>query len=221
MRLPIDEAVEFMKAAAKKSYGKKGDAVVQMNWKAIDAGVDAVHKVNVPESWHNPAPDAAPKALKGPDALLSIPLGNHNSGAALLVSRSTLLPLAVDVAFKGRNRQAVAVHTADGLHDVADLLDQCIQCNQCAFVCSHATIRPFCLTADEAANAPESTKLADTKPKASEYKFTMAWCRPAWWKRAQPQPRQQSGRTDGWWRESRRRHTGCTGCTSRRSTREP
>ena len=60
------------------------------------------------------------------NALLSIPLGNHNSGAALLVSRSTLLPLAVDVAFKGRNRQAVAVHTADGLHDVADLLDQCI-----------------------------------------------------------------------------------------------
>ena len=68
--MPIDEAVEFMKAAAKKSYGKKGDAVVQMNWKAIDAGVDAVHKVNVPESWHNPAPDAAPKALKGPDALV-------------------------------------------------------------------------------------------------------------------------------------------------------
>ena len=52
--------------------------------------------------------------------------------------------------------------------------EKCIQCNQCAFVCSHATIRPFCLTADEAANAPESTKLADTKPKAGEYKFTMA-----------------------------------------------
>ena len=50
--------------------------------------------------------------------------------------------------------------------------EKCIQCNQCAFVCSHATIRPFCLTADEAAAAPESTKLADTKPKASEYKFT-------------------------------------------------
>ena len=52
--------------------------------------------------------------------------------------------------------------------------EKCIQCNQCAFVCSHATIRPFCLTADEAEAAPASTKLADTKPKASEYKFTMA-----------------------------------------------
>ena len=51
--MPIDRAVEFMKAAAKKSYGKKGDAVVEMNYKAIDAGVDAVHKVEVPASWKN------------------------------------------------------------------------------------------------------------------------------------------------------------------------
>ena len=61
--------------------------------------------------------------------------------------------------------------------------EKCIQCNNCAFVCSHATIRPFCLTAAEAEAAPASTKLADTKPKASEYKFTMpcllwtAWLR--------------------------------------------
>ncbi len=68
--MPIDDAVEYMKAAAKKSYGKKGDAVVQMNWKAIDAGLDAVHKVEVPASWSNPAADPAPKALKGPDALV-------------------------------------------------------------------------------------------------------------------------------------------------------
>ena len=58
------------------------------------------------------------------DALLGVPLGNHNSGAALLVSGSTLLPLAVDVALEGGDRQAVAVHTGDGLHNVADLLDQ-------------------------------------------------------------------------------------------------
>ena len=56
--MPIDDAVEFMKAAAKKSYGKKGDAVVEMNYKAIDAGVDAVHKVEVPASWSNPEADA-------------------------------------------------------------------------------------------------------------------------------------------------------------------
>ena len=59
--MPIDEAVEYMKAAAKKSYSKKGDAVVEMNYKAIDAGVDAVHKVEVPASWANPEADAPAK----------------------------------------------------------------------------------------------------------------------------------------------------------------
>ena len=63
--MPIDEAVEFMKAAAKKSYSKKGDAVVEMNYKAIDAGVDAIHKVEIPASWSNPAPDAPAKELVG------------------------------------------------------------------------------------------------------------------------------------------------------------
>ena len=63
--MPIDDAVDFMKAAAKKSYGKKGDAVVEMNYKAIDAGVDAVHKVEVPASWSNPAADPAKKPYAG------------------------------------------------------------------------------------------------------------------------------------------------------------
>ena len=61
--MPIDEAVDYMKQAAKKSYSKKGDAVVEMNYKAIDAGVDAVHEVKVPDSWKNPAPDAPAKEL--------------------------------------------------------------------------------------------------------------------------------------------------------------
>ncbi|MFZ1531261.1 MAG: pyruvate:ferredoxin (flavodoxin) oxidoreductase, partial [Gemmiger qucibialis] len=172
--MPIDEAVEFMKAAAKKSYGKKGDAVVQMNWKAIDAGVDAVHKVNVPESWHNPAPDAAPKALKGPDALVKQirdvmePISRMD-GDSLPVS-------AFEGNVNGEWEQGASAYEKRGTAVMVPEWDaeKCIQCNQCAFVCSHATIRPFCLTADEAANAPESTKLADTKPKASEYKFTMA-----------------------------------------------
>ncbi|WP_260681187.1 2-oxoacid:acceptor oxidoreductase family protein, partial [Klebsiella pneumoniae] len=63
--MPIDDAVKFMKAAAKKSYGKKGDAIVEMNYKAIDAGVDAVHKIDVPASWKNPAPDAPAPKLEG------------------------------------------------------------------------------------------------------------------------------------------------------------
>ena len=172
--MPIDDAVEYMKAAAKKSYGKKGDAVVQMNWKAIDAGLDAVHKVEVPASWSNPAADPAPKALKGPEALVKQirdvmePIARMD-GDSLPVS-------AFEGNVNGEWEQGASAYEKRGTAVMVPEwnAEKCIQCNQCAFVCSHATIRPFCLTADEAAAAPESTKLADTKPKASEYKFTMA-----------------------------------------------
>ena len=170
--MPIDDAVEFMKSAAKKSYSKKGDAVVEMNYKAIDAGVDATHKVEIPASWSNPAPDApAPvktgreKTVKLVDELLepiskmdgySIPVslfadkadGQFETGASAYEKRGT----------------AVTVPTW--------YPDKCIQCNQCAFVCSHATIRPFILNDDEVAAAPDQIKLADSKHLAGA-KFTM------------------------------------------------
>ena len=172
--MPIEEAVDFMKQAAKKSYGKKGDAVVEMNYKAIDAGVDAVHKVEVPASWSNPAADPAPKKLTGrPEtvkmvedlmnpislmdgdslpvsAFMGNPDGQFEHGAAAYEKRGT----------------AVTVPTWNA--------EKCIQCNQCAFVCSHATIRPFMLSEDEVKAAPSNIKVADTKPKASEYKYTMS-----------------------------------------------
>ena len=172
--MPINDAVDFMKAAAKKSYGKKGDAVVEMNWKAIDAGLDAVHKVEVPESWHNPAPDAAPKALKGPDALVK-QIRNVMEPISRMDGDS--LPVSAFTAnANGEWEQGASAYEKRGTAVMVPEwnAEKCIQCNQCAFVCSHATIRPFCLTADEAAAAPASTKLADTKPKASEYKYTMA-----------------------------------------------
>ena len=172
--MPIDEAVEFMKQAAKKSYSKKGDAVVEMNYKAIDAGVDAVHKVEVPESWKNPAPDAPkaektgrPEVVKMVNELLepiskmdgdSLPVsafkgiedGQFETGASAYEKRGT----------------AVTVPEWDA--------EKCIQCNNCAFVCSHATIRPFLLSDDEVKAAPSNIKLADMKPKAGEYKYTMS-----------------------------------------------
>ena len=172
--MPIEDAVNFMKQAAQKSYGKKGDAVVQMNWKAIDAGLDAVHKVEVPASWSNPAADPAPKALKGPEALVKQirdvmePISRMD-GDSLPVS-------AFEGNVNGEWEQGASAYEKRGTAVMVPEwnAEKCIQCNQCAFVCSHATIRPFCLTAAEAEAAPASTKLADTKPKASEYKFTMA-----------------------------------------------
>ena len=172
--MPIDDAVEFMKAAAKKSYGKKGDAVVEMNYKAIDAGVDAVHKVEVPASWSNPEADPAPKELTGrPETVKMVrdlmePISKMD-GDSLPVSAFAKNPdgqFEHGAAAYEKRGTAVTVPTWDA--------EKCIQCNQCAFVCSHATIRPFMLDEAEVKAAPEQTKLTDTKPKAGEYKYTMS-----------------------------------------------
>ena len=172
--MPIDDAIEFMKQAAKKSYSKKGDAVVEMNYKAIDAGVDAVHKVEIPDSWKNPAPDA-PKAEKTgrPEVVEMVnklldPIAKMD-GDSLPVS-----------AFKGiedgQFQTGASAYEKRGTAVTVPEWDaeKCIQCNNCAFVCSHATIRPFLLSDDEVKAAPSNIKLADMKPKAGEYKYTMS-----------------------------------------------
>ena len=172
--MPIDEAVDFMKAAAKKSYGKKGDAVVEMNYKAIDAGVDAVHKVDVPESWKNPAADPEKKAYQGlpktvkmvEDLMDPISLMDGDSLPVSAFAENPDGQFELGAAAYEKRGTAVTVPTWDA--------EKCIQCNQCAFVCSHATIRPFMLSEDEVKAAPEHIKLADMKPKAGEYKYTMS-----------------------------------------------
>ncbi len=172
--MPIDEAVEYMKQAAKKSYSKKGDAVVEMNYKAIDAGVDAVHKVEVPESWKNPAPDAPAKAKTGrPEVVKMVndllePISKMD-GDSLPVSAFAGNP-------DGQFETGASAYEKRGTAVMVPVWnpDTCIQCNNCAFVCSHATIRPFLLSDEEAKAAPANIKLADTKPKAGEYKFTMS-----------------------------------------------
>ncbi len=172
--MPIDQAVEYMKQAAKKSYSKKGDAVVEMNYKAIDAGVDAVHKVEVPDSWKNPAPDAPAKELEGRPEVVKLvkdllePISKMD-GDSLPVSAFIDNPdgqFETGASAYEKRGTAVTVPVWDP--------DTCIQCNNCAFVCSHATIRPFLLNEDEVKAAPEQIKLSDTKPKAGEYKFVMS-----------------------------------------------
>ena len=172
--MPIDDALNFMKQAAKKSYGKKGDAVVEMNWKAIDAGVDAVHKVEVPADWKNPAADPAPKALEGRPELVTMIRDVMEP-----VSRMDGDNLPVSAFAKNPNGEWELGASAYEKRGTAVMVPEwdagkCIQCNQCSFVCSHATIRPFCLTEDELAKAPASLKSADLKPKPGAYKFTIA-----------------------------------------------
>ena len=172
--MPIDDAVDFMKQAAKKSYGKKGDAVVEMNYKAIDAGVDAVHKVEIPASWSNPQPDAAPAELTGrPETVKMV----KELMEPISIMDGDSLPVS---AFMG-NPDGQFEHGASAYEKRGTAVtvptwnaEKCIQCNQCAFVCSHATIRPFMLSDEEVKAAPDNIKLADMKPKAGEYKYTMS-----------------------------------------------
>ena len=172
--MPIDEAVDYMKQAAKKSYSKKGDEVVEMNYKAIDAGVDAVHKVEIPASWSNPEADAPAKDLEGrPEVVKMVrdllePISKMD-GDSLPVSAFIDNPdgqFETGASAYEKRGTAVTVPTWDP--------EKCVQCNNCAFVCSHATIRPFLLNEDEVKAAPSNIKLADTKPKAGEFKFTMS-----------------------------------------------
>ncbi len=172
--MPADEAVEYMKAAAKKSYGKKGDAVVQMNYKAIDAGAEAVHKVEVPADWANAQDAVVDQKLVGPDYTVNMvkdlmePIGRMD-GDSLPVS-----------AFKdyvdGQFAQGASAFEKRGVAVTVPVWDPstCVQCNMCSYVCPHATLRPFALTEEEVANAPAAIKAVDTKPKASAYKFAIA-----------------------------------------------
>ncbi len=172
--MPIDEAIKLMKEAAKKSYGKKGDAIVEMNYKAIDAGVSALHKVEVPASWSNPEADPAEPELTGRPEVVSM-VKNLLNPIALMDGDSLPVSAFADIA-DGQFEQGASAYEKRGTAVLVPEWDAslCLQCNSCAFVCSHATIRPFMLSEDEIKAAPANIKLADTKPKASEYKFTMS-----------------------------------------------
>ena len=173
--IPIDEALGYMKAAAKKSYSKKGDDVVEMNYKAIDAGVDALVKIDVPAEWANLADDTVAPAVKGNRADLVkfveeilIPV-NAQKGDDLPVS-----------TFVGREDgtfpSGSAAYEKRGVAVDVPAWDaqKCIQCNQCAIVCSHATIRPYALNADEVKNAPVAMATKQMIGKGcEEYQFTM------------------------------------------------
>ncbi|SCP99106.1 pyruvate:ferredoxin (flavodoxin) oxidoreductase [Anaerobium acetethylicum] len=172
--MPIADAIDFMKYAAKKSYGKKGDAIVEMNYKAIDAGVDALHKVEVPASWANPEADAPEADLAGRPETVKMVKELMNP-IALMDGDSLPVSAFADIA-DGQFELGAAAYEKRGTAVNVPEWDatKCIQCNQCAFVCSHATIRPFMLSEDEVKAAPSNIKLADMKPKAGEYKFTMS-----------------------------------------------
>jgi pyruvate-ferredoxin/flavodoxin oxidoreductase len=161
-----------MKEAAKKSYGKKGDAVVEMNYKAIDAGLDALHEVTVPESWKNPAPDAMAAEIFGRPAVVNMvktlmePIAKMDGDSLPVSAFKDCADGQFELGASAYEKRGVAVSVPQWDPE------KCIQCNQCAFVCSHATIRPFALTKEEVEKAPSTIRTAAMKGK--EYLYTMA-----------------------------------------------
>ena len=174
--MPEEEAITYMKEKAKASYLKKGQDIVDMNYKAIDLGATAYKKIDVPADWANAVDDKPAKQLKGKPELVKMvkdilePVGKMD-GDSLPVSAFVDHvdgQFELGAAAYEKRGVAVSVPTWDSA--------KCIQCNQCAYVCPHATIRPFALTADEAAKAPEAAKIVDVKAGKGKgvYQFTMA-----------------------------------------------
>ena len=172
--LPAEEALQYMKDAATKSYMKKGQAIVDANHKAIDAGATAFHKFEVPADWADATDQPKELTLEGRAAIveqvkkLMMPVGNMD-GDSLPVS-----------AFKdcadGQFELGASAYEKRGVAVMVPHWDEtkCIQCNQCAFVCPHATIRPFGLNEEEAAKAPESLRTLDVNvPKNTGLKFAI------------------------------------------------
>jgi len=173
--IPFEDALKYMKDAAEASYSKKGQDIVEKNWNAIDAGHQNIVKIDIPASWAD-AEDTQMgmaavtndnKTLQDYVNNIQIPC-NAQKGDTLPVSTF------VDMA-DGTFPQGSAAFEKRGIAvDVPEWIPaNCIQCNQCAYVCPHAVIRPVALTEEEAANAPADAKIVDFKPAMNGLKYMM------------------------------------------------
>ncbi len=174
--LPEADAIQYMKDAATHSYLKKGQDIVDMNHKAIDAGATAFKKFDVPADWADAKDVADDTVLEGPAALVEqvktiLDPVDKMDGDSLPVSafvKHVDGQFELGAAAYEKRGVAVNVPTWDAT--------KCIQCNNCAYVCPHATIRPYALTEEEAKNAPAAAKIVDVKAGKGKgvYKYTMA-----------------------------------------------
>ena len=170
--IPIDEAVGYMKDAIKKTYGRKGQNIVDMNCAAVDAGITHIHKVEVPESWKTVEDDAPAPALIGRDQLhteflndILVPTGNltaDNVPVSKFLSTANGMMPAGTAAYEKRGIAADLPHWN---------MKNCMQCNWCSYVCPHGVVRPFVLTNAEAEGVADTTTMKGAK----EYKFTLGF----------------------------------------------
>ena len=174
--MPEEDAIRYMKEKAKASYMKKGEDVVEMNYKAIDLGATAYVKIDVPADWADAVDEAPAKELTGRPATVKMvrdiltPVDKMDGDSLPVSAFVDHADGTFELGASAYEKRGVAVSVPEWDST------KCSQCNQCAYVCPHATIRPFALTADELAAAPAQTKAVDFKLGAGKgvYKFSMA-----------------------------------------------
>ena len=161
--IPEEEAIDLMKKAAKATYGRKGDKIVQMNYDAIDAGAKQVVEIEVPESWKSCEDEGlfTPEVKGGKDDVVAFV---KNIQSKVNAQEGNTLPVSTFTDYAdGSTPSGSAAYEKCGI--AVDIpvwqSENCIQCNRCAYVCPHAVIRPVALTEDELAKAPEGTKAID------------------------------------------------------------
>ena len=172
--IPEEQAIDLMKAAAKATYGRKGDAIVQMNYDAIDAGAKQVEEIQVPESWKNAADEglAAAHAEHGRKDVVEFV---NNIQVKVNAQEGNSLPVSAFCDYvDGSTPSGASAYEKRGI--AVDIPvwkpENCIQCNRCAYVCPHAVIRPVALSEEEAAKAPEGMQMIPMTGMDS-YKFAI------------------------------------------------
>ena len=172
--IPEERAIELMKAAAKATYGRKGEDVVKKNWAAIDAGAQNVVEIQVPESWKN-GEDEGLEMTHATEGRADVVKFVNTVQAAVNAQEGNNLPVSAFTDYvDGTTPSGSAAYEKRGIAVNVPVWnpDNCIQCNFCSYVCPHAVIRPIAMTEEEAAAAPEGTK---TLPLTGmpQYKFVM------------------------------------------------
>ena len=170
--IPEEQAIELMKAAAKATYGRKGDAIVQMNYDAIDAGAKQVVEITVPESWKNAADEGLDftHAENGRGDVVNFV---NDIQAKVNAQEGNSLPVSAFTEYvDGTTPSGTSAYEKRGIAVNVPVWnpENCIQCNRCAYVCPHAAIRPVAMTEAEAAEAPAALDMTGMK----EYKFAIA-----------------------------------------------
>lgn len=161
--IPVDEAIRYLKDSIQKVYGKKGSKIVEMNQQAVDRGIEGLQQVTVPASWAD-IPDEPMPIKDEPDFIKRIqrPMARHDGDdlptSAFVGMEDGTFPLGTTKYEK----RGIAVYTPEWQ------IDKCIQCNQCSYICPHATIRPFLLNDDELKQAPDTFKTKKPNSKKLE-----------------------------------------------------